>query len=178
MCYSKPETINSMRIPTKAGRAAGAVVCLALAVLGLPASGSGAEEAPASIPKLGPLEKSLIFPGWGQMSERYWVKGVAFAVAELACLGAAIHHNSLGNENYTYYRAAADELAAVRYRSLVVRHDGRRNAFLLAAAVVWAVNLIDIYRLVQGKETKPGALSLGIEHGPSRELRLSLGCRF
>ena len=64
------------------------------------------------------------------------------------------------------------------FRSLVVRHDGRRNAFLLAAAAVWAVNLIDIYRLVQGKETKPGALSLGIEHGPSRELRLSLGCRF
>jgi hypothetical protein len=167
-----------MRILTKAGRAAGVVVCLALANLLLPAPGSGAEDPPASVPKLGPLEKSLIFPGWGQMSERRWVKGAAFAVAELACLGAAIYHNSLGNENYARYRAAADEPAAARYRSLVVRHDGRRNAFLIAAAVVWAVNLIDIYRLVQGKETKPGALSLGIEHGLSRELRLSLGCRF
>lgn len=167
-----------MRFPTKAGRAAGAFACLALAVLFLPAPGSGAEDPTASVPKLGPLEKSLIFPGWGQMSEKYWVKGAAIAVAELACLGAAIYHDSLGNKNYARYRAATDEPGAVRYRSLVVRHDGRRNAFLLAAAVVWAVNLIDIYRLVQGKETKPGALSLGIEHGPSRELRLSLGCRF
>ena len=167
-----------MLIPTKVGRAAGALVCLALVVLLLPAPGSGAEDPPASGPKLGPLEKSLIFPGWGQISEQHVVKGAAFAVAELACLGAAIYHNSLGNENYARYRAATDEPAAVRYRSLIVRHDGRRNAFLLAAAVVWAVNLIDIYRLVQGKETKPGALSLGIEHGPSRELRLSLGCRF
>jgi hypothetical protein len=167
-----------MRNLKKAGRAGGPRVCLMLAVLLLPFPGTGAEDPPPSDRKMGPLEKSLIFPGWGQISEHRRLKGAAFAVAELTCLGAALVHDGLGNENYALYRAAADETEAVRYRQLVVRHDGRRNAFLLAAAAVWAVNLIDIYRLVQGKEAKSGSLSLGIEHGPSRELRLSLGCRF
>jgi len=167
-----------MQNQRKAGRTGGAAVCFILAVLLLPLQGPGAENPPPSDRKLGSLEKSLIFPGWGQISENRWLKGAAFAAAELACLGAALVHDGLGNENYALYRAAADEAEAVRYRRLVVRHDGRRNAFLLAAAAVWAVNLIDIYRLIQGKETKPGSLSLGIEHGPSRELRLSFGCRF
>jgi hypothetical protein len=136
------------------------------------------EDPPLSERRFGPLEKSLLFPGWGQMSERRWLKGTAFAVAELACLAGALSQDKLGNKNYNLYRTASDSTAAIRYRSLVERYDGRRNAFLLAAAAVWAVNLVDIFFIVKGKETKSNVLSLGIEHGPTREIRFSIGCRF
>jgi len=164
--------------PALTGRWGQAGVWILLAVMLIPIPGTTGEDPPSTERRFGPLEKSLLFPGWGQMSERRWLKGTAFVIAELACLAGALSLDNLGQKNYNLYRASSDSTAASRYRSLVERYDGRRNAFLLAAAAVWAVNLVDIFLIVKGKETKSRSLSFGIEHGPNREIRLSIGCRY
>ncbi|MBN1939621.1 MAG: hypothetical protein JW843_08545 [Candidatus Aminicenantes bacterium] len=135
---------------------------------------------PTPTAKLGPLQKSLLVPGWGQISEGRILKGAAFLAAELACLAGALRQNHLGNSNYDLYRAATDPDSASRYRRLVERYDGRRNAFLLAGAAVWAINLLDIFGLVKKKTAEPGSLSLaiGIPHVSPRQIRLSIDCRF
>jgi len=167
----------------KRGRAIGAGISPALAFVFLfilcpPAR--AADDDPPAIPKFGPLHKSLLVPGWGQISEGRLLKGAAFLAAELACLAGALHQNSLGNTNYDLYQAATDAASASRYRRLVERHDGRRNAFLLAGAAVWAVNLLDIFGIVKNKDAKPGSpsLSFGIHHVAPREIRLAFDYRF
>ena len=150
-----------------------------LGVLLLSAPGPAADDPPA-VTKFGALEKSLILPGWGQISEGRVFKGAAFIAAELACLAGAVVQNGWGNENYDLYKSAADAASATRYRRLVERYDGRRNAFLLAAAAVWAVNLFDMFAIIHKKETagESPSLSLNISHAAPREIRLSFGCRF
>jgi len=158
----------------------GVVLAVVFAVgmpLAAPAeTGDGASPPPV----LGPREKSLIFPGWGQIAEHRAAKGAAFAAAELACLAGAICYNGRGNSAYEQYQAAKDPASAVHFRKLVERNDGRRNACLLAAAVVWAANLLDIHLLVN-RESAGGtqrSIKVGITHGPASAIGLSVDCRF
>jgi hypothetical protein len=161
-------------------RCTGAVLAVVLAVaVPSPVFADDAINSQA-VSALSPREKSLLFPGWGQIAERRILKGAAFAAAELACLVGAIHYNAGGNSAYDQYKAAGDAASAVRYRKLVERNDGRRNACLLAAAAVWAVNLLDIHLLVNRKGAGPASRSftIGITHGPSSAIGLSVDCRF
>lgn len=168
------------RKAAKTARCAGIFLVLVLASALPPAvradEGGGASPSPG----LGSREKSLLFPGWGQIAERRALKGAAFAAAELACLAGAIHFNRRGDSAYAQYRAAGDAAEAVRCRTLVERHDGRRNACLLAAAAVWAANLLDIHLLLSRESAgrAPRTLTVGIAHGPSSILGLSVDCRF
>jgi len=177
---SENGTMIFPRTTIKTRRWTGAVLGVVLAAVLAPAISAEVAEKPAAAPRFGPLEKSLLFPGWGQISEHRVLKGAAFAAAELACLAGAIHYNGRGNSAYDLYRSAGDAAAAVRYRRLVERNDGRRNACFLAAAAVWAVNLLDIHFLVNRKDAggAPQSFSVGITHGPSREIGLSFSCRF
>lgn len=161
---------------------AGAALLPAVFILFLPLSGlsSAAAQDSPPVPKFGPMEKSLLLPGWGQIAEGRILKGAVFAAAELGCLIGAALENRLGNENYDLYKTATDADSASRFRRLVERHDGRRNAFLLAGAAVWAVNLFDVFGLVTNKKSESGSFSLaiGIPHVAPREVRLSIDCRF
>jgi len=170
----------SRRNAAESGKRKGAVLAVLLAAALLPLPGGSAEETSSTERRFGPLEKSLLLPGWGQISEHRALKGAAFIAAELACLAGAVYHNSRGNSNYGLYQKATDASSASRYRDLVERHDGRRNAFLLAAAAVWAANLLDIHLIVhrRDREAHARSLSVGIHHGPSREISLFVGCRF
>lgn len=154
-----------------------AVVFAAGFPLAAPAdTGNGASPPPI----LGPREKSLIFPGWGQIAEHRIVKGAAFAAVELVCLAGAICYNGRGNSAYEQYQAAGDPASAVHFRRLVERNDGRRNACLLAAAAVWAANLLDIHLLVNRESAggTPRSIKVGVIHGPASAIGLSLDCRF
>lgn len=137
-----------------------------------------AEEKAAPKPGFGPLEKSLLIPGWGQLSEKRYVKGSLFLAAEIALLCGFAANNALGNENYDLYKKAESMDDAVRCRRLTERYDARRNRFLLAAAAVWGLNLLDISLIVKNKESGGPKASLRIEHGGLDQIRVAASYRF
>jgi hypothetical protein len=143
-----------------------------------PAPGQEKTPAEASRPTLGTLEKSLLFPGWGQLAEKRYVEGIAFLSAEIFCLIEIFVDNHRGNENYALYQQAMTTDDAVRYRRLTEKYDTRRNQFLLAAAAVWAVNLVDIYLIVTNKEKKERAFTLKFERGKNKTISLAVAYRF
>jgi len=126
---------------------------------------------------LGPLEKSLMVPGWGQLSEKKYLEGVLFLAMEAAALAGVLVNNHLGNENYALYQKAEALDEAVRSRRLTEKYDTRRNQLLLAAAAVWAANLVDIALIVKKKGTGKESFSLRIGCG-TKNLGLTARCRF
>jgi len=150
--------------------------CLLLA-LSSPVAAFEQERAPAE-KSLGPLEKSLLLPGWGQISEKRTFEGIAFLAAEAVCLYGVFANDHLGNLNYDLYKSAAGTDDAVRFRQLVEKYDGRRNRFLLAAAAVWAANLVDIYLIVNAKGKTDKGLSLRIERGGHQKISITAAYRF
>ena len=87
-------------------------------------------------------------------------------------------NNSLGNENYGLYKNAETMDDAVRYRRLTEKYDTRRNRFLLAAAAVWGLNLLDISLIVKNKDAAGPKASLRIEHGGLGQIRIAASYRF
>jgi hypothetical protein len=131
---------------------AAVVVLLAAFLSGSPGRAqdpAGPKEIPPEPRPFGPLEKSLLIPGWGQFSVGRPVEGALFLGATVLCLIGALDNNHRGKENYALYRAAANRDDAAGFRSLTERYDRRRNQFLLAGAAVWALNLLDIALIVK-----------------------------
>jgi hypothetical protein len=126
----------------------------------------------------GPLEKSLLIPGWGQISKGRWLEGALFLGLEAFCLLSALHENRLGNEAYRLYQAASTTEDAVLYRSDTESRDARRNRLLLAGAAVWALNLLDIHLIIKGKEGPSKLLSLRMGTHEAHALVVVAGCRF
>jgi hypothetical protein len=139
---------------------------------------SAGEETQPQKKTLGPLEKSLLLPGWGQISEKRFIEGIFFLAAEAACLYEIVSNNHLGNENYARYKAAETMDDAVSYRRLTEKYDKRRNQALLAGAAVWAANLLDIYLIVKNKKQKDARFELKISRGEHYLFGLDASCRF
>lgn len=106
------------------------------------------------------LEKSLIFPGWGQIHEKKHAKGILLMGAEIACILQAISSNSQAENYYRRYRDATGPEDAVYFRNMTEKYDIRRNQYLLAGAAVWIVNLLDIYIIVRKKSKERIRISL------------------
>lgn len=162
------------RAKSPAGRAALLLLALCLALA--PRVLAQNESAPKS--GFGSLEKSLLIPGWGQLAEKHYLEGSLFLAAEIALLTGVVANNSLGNTNYDLYKKAETMDDAVRYRQLTEKYDIRRNRLLLAAAAVWALNLVDIHLIVKKKETGDQRLTLRIEHGEHGQIRVAASCSF
>jgi hypothetical protein len=127
-------------------------VLAAFLSVSLPASqekGGAGDSTPAEKRPFGPLEKSLLLPGWGQFSEGRIVEGAFFLGSTALGLIGALRNNHLGNENYALYKAATGQADVVRFRALTERYDRRRNQFFLAGAAAWALNLLDIALIVK-----------------------------
>ena len=155
------------------------VSCLmALIFLTLPCFALEVDQESQNERSFGSLEKSLLIPGWGQLAEKKYLKGAAFLSAEIFCLYKVFAHNHKGNENYRLYKAAENVDDAVKYRELTERYDKRRNAFILAAAGVWALNLIDMYVIVKNKKKGNESVSLKLQSCGDRILGLALTVRF
>ncbi len=88
--------------------------------------------------------KSVLFPGWGQISEGHTLKGLTFMTCELVSIGLAIHYGMEGSDYYDRYRRTDDPNDAERFRNLTVLNDKRRNAAVLCGIAVWGLNLLDI----------------------------------
>ena len=76
----------------------------------LPAQGARPENSPP--PEKGPLrkalERSLLFPGLGQLGEKQYVKAALFGGAEIFCLVQVLIFMGKGNDAYKKYRDATD----------------------------------------------------------------------
>ncbi|MGD2295733.1 MAG: DUF5683 domain-containing protein, partial [Candidatus Aminicenantes bacterium] len=136
---------------------------LMLALLSIPCLALDVEEESPGEKTFDALQKSLLIPGWGQLAEKRYLEGAFFLSAEIFCLVEVFANNNKGKKNYRLYRDAESVDEAVKYRGLTEKYDKRRNAFILAAAGVWAVNLIDIYLILKNKKDKKGGVGVKLE---------------
>lgn len=105
------------------------------------------------------LERSLLFPGLGQLGEKQYAKAAIFASAEIFCLAQAFIQTGRGNDAYRGYRDAKDAAAAGEWRRLTEKYDRRRNTALLAGAGVWVLNMIDIFVFAKKKYGRQAAVA-------------------
>jgi hypothetical protein len=100
------------------------------------------------------LERSLLFPGLGQLGEKQYFKAALFGGVEIFCLAQVLIFMGKGNSAYDDYRNAGDSQAAVEFRGLTEKYDKQRNTAILAAAGVWVLNMIDILVYAKNKYGK------------------------
>lgn len=92
-----------------------------------------------------PEVKSILYPGWGQIETGSKLKGLAFSSAETALLGLVVYHSIKGHDYYHDYLKTNDPQKAQDFRRQTTRHDKKRNLYMGLGAIVWAVNIWDIY---------------------------------
>ena len=136
------------------------------------------EDAPPPVRALDSLAKSLLVPGWGQLSENRLVEGLIFLTAEAACVYQFLHWNRKGNAAYESYKLAADVEDAVRFRRRTETFDARRNRFLLAGALVWAANLVDMSIIIRNKKSGEEKLSIHMGTALSERPALTVSVHF
>ena len=142
---------------------------------------SGQEVAPEETfqeTKFTSLHKSLLLPGWGQLAEKRYLEGVLFLSAEIFALYKVISYNHKGNSAYARYKDASSVADAVHHRLMIEDYDKKRNQYLLVAAGVWVINLIDIYFIMKNKENKGNNLRLKFESGKDKSLAFTVSYRF
>ncbi|MGB3863226.1 MAG: hypothetical protein WBF32_06190 [Candidatus Aminicenantaceae bacterium] len=141
----------------------------------------GQEVAPEESPpekKFTSLHKSLLFPGWGQLAEKKYIEGVVFLSAEIFALYKVFSFNHKGNGEYAQYKEAGSVADAVHCRQMTEDYDKKRNQYLLVAAGVWAINLIDIYFILKNKDNKGKNLRLKFESGKNKSLAFTVSYSF
>lgn len=120
--------------------------------------GDSTDEArPDSVKK--ELKKSLLFPGLGQFGEKQYLKGIVFSGTEIFCIIQAVIHDHRGNDYYWKYRMSQTGSDAMEYRRMTERNDRTRNAFIIAGAGVWILNMVDMLVFVKKKYRKKVSLS-------------------
>lgn len=122
------------------------------------------------------LEKSLIFPGLGQLHEKKYLKGIIFITAELIAITGAILNNRQGNKNYNKYRSSLTENDALFFRKETERFDRSRNLFIAAGMGVWIINMLDIY-IIKKKMGKK-SIEVSLEKGINNEIFFTLNYSF
>jgi len=102
-------------------------------------------------PKITSLEKSILIPGWGQLSEKHYFEGFIFLTLEAGAIAGIIINAKKANKYYRNYKDARTVPDAIKYRNLTEKYDIRRNKFILAAGAIWALNLLDMYLIYKKK---------------------------
>ena len=128
--------------------------------------------------KLNSLQKSLLLPGWGQIAEKRYLEGALFLSLEIFCFYKIFSYNHKGNDYYNLYKNADNVSDAIKYRDLTEKYDTKRNRFILAAASVWIVNLIDIYLIVKKKDKKERNLRLKFKLNENKDLAVTVTYSF
>jgi len=118
------------------------------------------------------LHKSLLWPGWGQLSEKKYIEGILFSAAEAFCVVEILINNYKGNQEYKLYKDADNVQDAIKYRRSTERYDTRRNQFMLAAVGVWIINLVDMYFIFKGKKNEDKKLAVGISTSSTAKISL------
>jgi hypothetical protein len=125
------------------------------------------------------LERSLLFPGLGQLGEKQYAKAALFAASEIACLALVVVQIGKGNDVYWNYRNAASADDAVRWRRETERCDRRRNIAILGAAGVWVLNMVDMFTFAKKKYGRERSLALHpFYHHETQAFGAGVTCRF
>lgn len=122
------------------------------------------------------LEKSLLFPGWGQLHEKKTVKGLLFMTGELLAITGAVIANHRGNRNYNRYKTSTTVEDTMFYRKETERYDKQRNLFIAAGIGIWIINMVDIY-LYKNKSRRKG-IKLSLKRLVNNEISLDIGYHF
>lgn len=122
------------------------------------------------------LEKSLLFPGWGQLHERQYLKGSIFVTAEVIMIAGMVINNNKGNDSYLNYRLAENSGDAVLWREETEKFDKRRNLFILAGVGIWIANMVDIYIFKSKRKKK--RIKISFIRGKNNEVFFDLGYCF
>jgi len=104
------------------------------------------------------LERSLLFPGLGQLGEKQYAKAALFGGAEIFCLVEVLIYMSKGNAAYRDYRDALDPEDVIKFRRQTEEYDNNRNIAILAAAGVWVLNMVDMFVFAKKKYGKKAAV--------------------
>jgi len=128
--------------------------------------------------KISSLQKSLLIPGWGQIAEKKYLEGILVLSAEVFCLYKVISYNYKSNDYYNLYKNADNVSNALEYRALTEKYDTKRNRFILAAAGIWIINLVDIYFIIKKKNKKGRNLKIKLEHNENKDLALTVTFSF
>jgi len=125
-----------------------------------PAQGTAPEAVarPGKTPLRKALERSLLFPGLGQLGEKQYVKAAVFGGGEIFCLLQVLIFMSKGNQAYRDYHDASDPLAVVEFRMRTETYDKKRKGAILAAAGIWVLNMVDILVFAKKKYGKKAAI--------------------
>ncbi len=151
-----------------------------LLFISLPCLSQDEENKKGTLPKkkLNSLQKSLLLPGWGQITEKRYIEGILFLSAEIFCFYKIFSYNHTGNNYYNLYKNADNVIDTIKYRELIEKYDTKRNRFILAAASVWIINLIDIYFIVKKKDKKERNLRLKFKLNEHKDLAVTVTYSF
>ena len=122
------------------------------------------------------LEKSLIFPGWGHLYEKQYFKGIIFMSSEIFCIVQSIINNNKANKFYKKYRHAENTDDTVNFRLKTEKYDKKRNSYILAGALVWIANLVDIY--IHSKKKYKKKISFYIRQDETENIYLGFNIHF
>lgn len=151
---------------------------LSFSVLRLSSFGQEAKGEASSRPRLTSLHKSLLIPGWGQISEKRYIEGLLFLTAEAFCFYNVFTYDRKGNYYYQKYKEAIIPSDVATYRELTEKFDVKRNKYLAAAVAIWAFNLVDIYIIIKKKERKRSNLAFHFDISAEKEFSASVNFCF
>jgi hypothetical protein len=126
--------------------------------------------------QLNPQIKSILYPGWGQLSNGHTLKGAVFMSLETAALGLATYHSVRGQRFYRKYHDTGDSFEADMFRRETTRHDKRRNLYIGIGLLVWAVNIWDMYYVSKPAFDTPvssGRTAFSVQFGGEGQVQLT-----
>jgi len=127
--------------------------------------------------------KSVIFPGWGQFSNRKYVKAVLVFAIETYYITNSIKYTIDASDKRDIWKSTPDSLATLKaenFRAYTEYRDSRNSNYWMTAIITF-LSMIDAYvdahlSNFPDKADEPSGMSLDIS--PGRESRLVLSYRF
>lgn len=93
----------------------------------------------------GALFKSLVIPGWGQMSNGKPVKALIYAGLQGWCIGAAIHYGGSASNFKDSYEASTDVSIRQQYYAMYKDRRQERNKYLFFLGLTTLVSVFDAF---------------------------------
>lgn len=127
--------------------------------------------------------KSVVFPGWGQVANKKYIKaGIIFAV-ESYFIYKAVDFGIKAGDSRDYWQSLPDSLAAQKAEAFRAYTDDRdnRNSNIWYTVIVTFLSMIDAYvdaHLQDFPDTEQAADKISLDIAPGDETRVSVVLRF